>query len=57
MKKLPIINNNGFIDANGNTYKSINELPNELKELAKLYSYFEYNLIFDKEHMLSELNQ
>ena len=57
MNELPVITNNGFIDASGNTYSNINDLPEELKELAKTYSYFEYNLIFDNEFVINELNK
>ena len=56
MSELPIINNNGFIDKDGNSYLRIEDLPTNLQKLANLYNMFEYNLAFDKENIVYELN-
>jgi phosphoglycerol transferase MdoB-like AlkP superfamily enzyme len=56
MEQIPIINNNGFIDKNGNTYRTISDLTETLQKFANTYHLFEYNLAFDKENILNLLN-
>lgn len=57
MNELPVINNNGFIDKDGNIYSKLENLPTNLQEVAKLYNIFEYNLAFDKENIIEALNK
>ena len=53
MQTLPVIGPGYVYDAQGNFY-SMEELPEEYRSVLEDYRYFQYNLVFDRKHLIPE---